>query len=61
MALNLESEPEDRTDEKTIGKELMCCKCGCGRSLIKHGPNDRDDTHRGLQYPIKEENQVNGQ
>lgn len=21
-----------------------------GKPLLRHGPNDRDDTHRGLQY-----------
>ena len=41
---------EELQDTSLSNGKCFCCKCGCGEKLEPHGPDDRDDTHRGLQY-----------
>jgi len=50
MGLHPEALPEVSPAEDSAEEETRICKCGCGKPLEKHGPDDRDDTHRGLQY-----------
>ena len=49
MNLHPESLPTKTQAASDMMEKVAICKCGCGKQLEKHSPNDRDDTHRGLQ------------
>jgi len=45
----LSKKPDDGFLRDDEGKIIRCLHSG--EPLVKHDPDDRDDTHRGLQYP----------
>ncbi len=50
----MRASPDELPKINVSQESCLCCKCGCGEKLEPHGPNDRDDTHRGLQYEDNE-------